>query len=89
MKAYKQYINGAWVDAETSDCMEVLNPATGEAIATIQNGGAADAQRALEAAEQAQKSWKRVPARQRAELLRAFCSEVILLALKRSQRHRA
>ena len=65
MKAYKQYINGAWVDAETSDCMEVLNPATGEAIATIQNGGAADAQRALEAAEQAQKSWKRVPARQR------------------------
>lgn len=76
MKAYKQYINGAWVDAETSDCVEVLNPATGEAIATIQNGGAADAQRALEAAEQAQKSWKRVPARQRAELLRAFCSEI-------------
>lgn len=56
--------------------MDVLSPSTGEAIATIQNGGAADAQRALEVAEEAQKHWKRVPARKRAELLRAFCVEV-------------
>ena len=76
MKAYKQYIGGAWVDAEGSDCVDVLSPSTGEAIATIQNGGVADAQRALKVAEEAQKQWKRVPARKRAELLRAFCAEV-------------
>jgi succinate-semialdehyde dehydrogenase/glutarate-semialdehyde dehydrogenase len=49
---------------------DVVNPATGEAIATIADGGASDAAAAIEAAGRAQPSWAAVPARERAEILR-------------------
>ena len=76
MKEYKLFINGEWVDSLTGKTVNVLNPSTGAAVATIQDGNEADAQNALEAAEKAQAEWKKVPARQRAEKLRAFCCEI-------------
>ena len=38
----KFYINGEWVEPSTSDTLEVINPATEEAIASIAMGGTAD-----------------------------------------------
>ncbi len=76
MKTYQMYINGAWENSEAGATAEVLNPSTGKVIATIQDGTEVDAQRALEAAEEAQVYWKKIPARKRADLLREFCSEV-------------
>nr|WP_313314484.1 NAD-dependent succinate-semialdehyde dehydrogenase [Dietzia maris] len=64
------HVDGAWRDAASSATFDVVNPATGEAIATIADGGASDAAAAIEAAGRAQPSWAAVPARERAEILR-------------------
>merc|ERR1719215_2071736 len=53
-----------------------MNPTTDEVVAKVQKGDARDAEMALQAAAKAQKQWKKTPPRARAELLRAFCSEI-------------
>ena len=47
------YIGGAWVKPLSPATLEVINPATESAIATIAMGSAADAARAISAARQA------------------------------------
>lgn len=64
------YVNGQWRDAASGATFDVVNPATGEAIATLADGGADDATAAIAAAGRAQESWAAVPARERAEILR-------------------
>jgi len=49
----KFYINGEWVDPISQETMEVINPATEEAIATIAMGNAEDLDRAVQAAKTA------------------------------------
>ena len=66
------YIDGAWCDADSGDRMPVTNPATGETIAEIARVGAAETRRAIEAAERAMGSWKLVPAKERAQILRRW-----------------
>jgi succinate-semialdehyde dehydrogenase/glutarate-semialdehyde dehydrogenase len=51
----------------------VENPATGETIATVPDGGPAEATAAVDAAAAAARAWARTPARKRSEILhRAF-----------------
>lgn len=76
IKKYQLYIDGAWVDATTGETQEILSPTDESVVGVVQMGAEADAQRALEAAERAQKEWKKVPARKRADLLRAFAAEI-------------
>lgn len=66
------YINGEWVNADSTEKLKVNNPATGEIIATVPMMGVAETRRAIEAAEIAQKSWKKVPAKERANILRRW-----------------
>ncbi len=75
-QAYQMYINGCWVDAISKETAPVYNPSNEELIASIQNGNEADAQKALEAAFEAQKLWKKWPSRKRAELMRKFADEI-------------
>ncbi|MCH9693755.1 MAG: NAD-dependent succinate-semialdehyde dehydrogenase [Gammaproteobacteria bacterium] len=63
------YINGEWLPGGAG-VVDVSNPANGEIVASIANGNAADAERAVEAAAEAFRSWSRMPAKQRAVLLR-------------------
>ncbi len=63
------FVDGEWV-AGGAGTITVTNPANGELVATIANGDASDATRAVEAAATAFKSWSRIPAKQRAVLLR-------------------
>ena len=63
------YINGQWVDADNGDTFDVVNPATGEVIAKVANVGAAETQRAIEAAEAAMASWKALAAKVRCDIL--------------------
>ena len=53
----KFYINGEWVDPLSSDTLDVINPATEEAIATIAMGNEEDLNRAVAAARAAFDSW--------------------------------
>ena len=64
------HVDGSWRDAASGATFEVINPATGEKVATVADGGAEDAAAAIEAAGRTQASWAAVPARERAEILR-------------------
>ncbi len=63
------YINGEWVDAASGRTFEVTNPATGEVIGTVPDGGSADAEAAVAAADAAFGSWASTTAYERSELL--------------------
>lgn len=47
------YIGGRWVDPSTSETLEVVNPASEEAIASIALGGQADVDKAVASAKEA------------------------------------
>ena len=49
----KQFIGGEFVDSTSGETMEVLNPATGEVIAEVPRGTAADVDKAVDAARKA------------------------------------
>lgn len=63
------YIDGEWVAAESGKTFEVFNPADGEVIGEVPDGGRADAARAIQAAGEAFTAWSRTTAYQRSALL--------------------
>lgn len=65
----QNFIDGEWV-AGGAGSIDVTNPANGEVVVTTANADAADAERAVEAAAVAFETWSRMPAKQRAVLLR-------------------
>jgi succinate-semialdehyde dehydrogenase/glutarate-semialdehyde dehydrogenase len=67
--AYKLYMDGEWLEAESGKTIEIKNPATGEIVAAVAYGAAADAQRALDAADRAFPAWKALTAYERGNLL--------------------
>ena len=68
----KNFVGGEWVDAVEGGTMDVLNPATGETIARVPRGSAADVERAVEAAQRALPEWLDATPKERAELLLAL-----------------
>ncbi|CAE6764430.1 NAD-dependent succinate-semialdehyde dehydrogenase [Paraburkholderia domus] len=57
------YIAGEWY--ESASTYPVLNPATGEVIAQVAKGGAAETTQAIAAAERALPAWRRLTAKER------------------------
>lgn len=55
--------------AETPDCFDTLNPATGEVLATIRIDGQAEIDRAVARASEAQQLWARTPGVERGRIL--------------------
>ncbi len=70
-------INGEWRDGADSQRISVLDPSTGEEIASVAAGTPADATAAVDAATKAQKLWAKVAPRERSEILRA-CWKTLL-----------
>jgi succinate-semialdehyde dehydrogenase/glutarate-semialdehyde dehydrogenase len=64
------FIGGEWVPANSGDTLKVYDPATGEVIKAIADGGVADGAAAMDAAVNAAADWAKTPPRERAELLR-------------------
>ncbi|WP_329081111.1 MULTISPECIES: NAD-dependent succinate-semialdehyde dehydrogenase [unclassified Streptosporangium] len=64
------YLGGKAVQAADGARFPVVDPATGEVIASVANGGIGDAIVAVDAAERAAASWAATPPRSRAEILR-------------------
>jgi betaine-aldehyde dehydrogenase len=72
MEAKKNYINGEWVPAASGKTREVLNPALGEVIAVVAEGGREDAQAAIAAAKAAfygPGEWRRLNSQKRADIV--------------------
>jgi 1-pyrroline dehydrogenase len=66
---HKMFIGGEFVDSSSGETMEVLNPSTGEVIAEVPRGSAADVDRAVEAAKTAWALWRDKTPKDRMELL--------------------
>jgi succinate-semialdehyde dehydrogenase/glutarate-semialdehyde dehydrogenase len=64
------HINGAWGPGGSGRTLPVVNPATGSQIGTVAYAERADLDRALEAADQGFKAWRRVSAFERSKLMR-------------------
>jgi len=63
------YIKGAWHDSDAREWQEVLNPATGETLASVPLCSEDDVARAIEAAAAAFPAWRRTPAEDRIQPL--------------------
>ncbi len=63
------FINGMWQPAVSGQVFSSTNPATGEVLGEVADGGAADTMLAIDAAESAFSTWSRTTAYERAEVL--------------------
>ncbi|HUJ94380.1 MAG TPA: CoA-acylating methylmalonate-semialdehyde dehydrogenase [Terriglobales bacterium] len=63
------YVNGSWTESNASDWLDVVNPATGEAIARVPLSDAAEVSAAVEAAAAAFSEWRRTPPEDRIQPL--------------------
>ena len=66
------FVGGDWVDADSGDTFDVVNPADGTVVASVANLGVAETRRAIVAAEAAQIAWRATPAKQRGTILRRW-----------------
>jgi aldehyde dehydrogenase (NAD+) len=64
-----QLIGGEWVPARGGETISVINPATGEPLATVPRGGQADVEDAVTAAEAAFPAWRDTNPSVRGQLL--------------------
>ncbi|MFC2035438.1 CoA-acylating methylmalonate-semialdehyde dehydrogenase [Chloroflexota bacterium] len=65
----RNYINGEWVDSESSQISDVVNPATGQVIAHTPNSTRDEVDRAVRAAKEAFPEWRQTPPVTRARYL--------------------
>jgi D-glyceraldehyde dehydrogenase (NADP+) len=66
----KMYIGGQWVDSDSGESINVINPATTKVIATVTKGTREDAKKALEIAAHAQPDWEDLAPIKRASYLK-------------------
>src|SRR6266581_4603478 len=63
------FINGHWVESHASEWRDVVNPATGDLLASVPLADAADVNKAVEAAAAAFPEWRRTPPEDRIQPL--------------------
>ncbi len=69
-KVHKNFINGEWVESRGGKAYEDRNPAnTAELVGMFVSSGEEDVSQAVDAAKEAYKKWRLVPAPKRAEIL--------------------
>lgn len=71
------YIDGTWVASAQTKTFDVLNPATGEKLASVADMGAEETRAAIEAADRAFGPWKALIAKERANILRKWFNLIL------------
>ncbi|MDF1545339.1 MAG: aldehyde dehydrogenase family protein [bacterium] len=75
---YKNFINGQWVESSSGETYENRNPAnTDEIVGIFQKSNVDDVNAAVDAAAEAYKSWRLVPAPKRGEILYRIASRLL------------
>jgi aldehyde dehydrogenase (NAD+) len=69
MNTHKILIDGKWVESQSGETFESVNPANGELIGKFQKGNKDDVKAAIDAAEDAFEKWSSYPAPRRGEIL--------------------
>jgi succinate-semialdehyde dehydrogenase / glutarate-semialdehyde dehydrogenase len=72
LKQNRTLLAGAWVSADSGEKFAVTNPANAQVICEVPRMGKAETERAIIAAEAAQKSWKNLTAAARAAILKRW-----------------
>ncbi|MGD8255981.1 MAG: aldehyde dehydrogenase family protein [Desulfobacterales bacterium] len=72
----KLYINGEWVKPNSTEIIEVINPATESPCARVPSGNRVDVNAAVASARQAFNSWAHTPAENRAAIMNAAADEM-------------
>ena len=65
----RNYVNGEWVPSSSDETEIVYNPATGEALAEVPLSNKEDVEKAVSAANEAFKTWRKTPVPKRARIL--------------------
>ncbi|MDF2634088.1 MAG: hypothetical protein K0R78_962 [Pelosinus sp.] len=76
MKSYQMFIDGEFIANESRKMISVINPATEAIISEIPEGTREDVNIAVKAAEQAQKSWAKLPAIVRAGYIKEIAQGI-------------
>jgi malonate-semialdehyde dehydrogenase (acetylating)/methylmalonate-semialdehyde dehydrogenase len=63
------YVNGRWTASESSQVLDVINPATGEVIANVPLSTVGEVEEAVKAAQEAFWEWRSTPPMTRARYL--------------------
>ena len=71
------YIDGDWVDADSGETIDVVNPANGEILGTVPRMGAGETRRAIAAANAAWPAWRALTGKQRGEILRGWYNLIL------------
>lgn len=71
------YIDGGWCQANDRKRVEVVDPGTGAVVGTVPDMGAKEANRAIEAAKHALRSWRSRLPQERARVLRRWADLMI------------
>ncbi|WP_417830957.1 aldehyde dehydrogenase family protein, partial [Terasakiella sp.] len=71
------YIDGTWVQSVQAQTFDVLNPATGDKLASVADMGAVETRQAIEAADRAFGPWKSLIAKERANILRKWFNLIL------------
>jgi acyl-CoA reductase-like NAD-dependent aldehyde dehydrogenase len=75
-RTFQNLVGGEWVDAAGGETFESVSPATGDPIGTFPRSGPEDVDRAVEAAKEAYRAWRLVPAPKRGEIVFRFAALV-------------
>jgi succinate-semialdehyde dehydrogenase / glutarate-semialdehyde dehydrogenase len=70
-------INGEWIAADSGKTIDVINPATSLVIGTVPNSGKAETKRAIDAAAEAFKTWRKTSALERSKLMRKLHDAIL------------
>jgi succinate-semialdehyde dehydrogenase / glutarate-semialdehyde dehydrogenase len=68
----KNFVDGAWIDGDAGETVEVRNPATGERLGSVPRLGTREVRRAIDAAACAWPRWRALTPKHRAETLRRW-----------------
>ncbi|NLY33330.1 MAG: NADP-dependent succinate-semialdehyde dehydrogenase [Alcaligenaceae bacterium] len=71
------YINGVWCDADVGETIQVINPATEEAVGFVPKMGASETRRAIEGANAAWDAWRNKTAKERSNILRKWFDLIV------------
>ena len=66
----KMYLDGQWVSSDTGQTFDVYNPATGELVAKVADGGTIETKQAINSAHLAFKDWAATSAKERGKILK-------------------
>ncbi|XP_044739460.1 succinate-semialdehyde dehydrogenase, mitochondrial [Chrysoperla carnea] len=68
----KAYVNGEWISAGSGKTFQVKNPANNEVVGSVPDMDVKDAEKAINAAQEAFKTWSQTTAKERGILLRKW-----------------